>query len=455
MLLTNTAGMQGALKNYYQKAREDIVPILTAFWAQIRKIKKGGPRNFRWGGLGYVWNVILGDYVGGNFSDNGWLPDSNYRGRVQATGGVKRFYVRQQFDRLTLAQMASADGSYDTLLEVINEEFQGKMALGIEEGLWGDGRGIKAIVSNVSTPTLVADVKDPYGLANAGQGALWLQIGQRVSIRTSGGAQRATAGIANTTTITGITLQTSPDTYRVTFADAVTGLAATDFIVGATQNDDAWNASPNGMLNITNRAGTFDVLHGVSGASNATPGGSPNGHPRWNCVRINAGNNETARPDQLTDPDLNDICLRVGARSGVIPFQDPKRWLIVTTPGLKMGYKASKVGHMQITQGQLRDLNGGYGYDCDYNGIPIIDDVYCPVGHVFLVDLESLGWADAEDGEWKAVAMDGMDDYRPIANRDGFETSKGMYYNVLASRRSAFGVIYGYSESQRYTPLAA
>lgn len=453
MLLTSTTGMQGALKNYYQKAREDIVPMLTAFWAQIRKIKKGGPRNFRWGGLGYVWNVILGDYVGYNFSSSGYLPDSSYRGRVQASGGVARLYARQQFDRLALAQMSSPDGSYDTLLAVINEEFQGKMSLGIEEGLWGDGRGIKAIVSAM-TSTTVFDVKDPYGLANAGQGALWLQVGQRISVRTSAGVARVIAGSAGTV-IQSIVLQTAPDTYRITVDNAVTAIAATDFIIGATRFDDAWNSTPNGMLNITNRAGTFDTLHGVSGASTATPGGTPNGHPRWNCVRINAGSNETARSDQVTDPDLNDICLRVAARSGVNPLTNPKRWLIVTTPGLKMGYKASKVGHMQLTQGQLRDLNGGWGYDADYNGIPIIDDVYCPVGHLFLVDLESLGWADVEDGEWGTVAVDGMDEYRPIADRDGFETSKGMYYNVLASRRSAFGVIYGYSESQRYTPLAA
>lgn len=455
-LTPSTVGLQGALKEYYTRVREDVVPRLTALWAQFKKIKQGGPRNFGWTGRGVRFDAVMGDYTGWNYSDAGYLGDSHWRGETQGTTGVKRLYARQKFDRITLAAMRRSDGSYITLGEKIDEEFQGKMALGLQEGLFGDGRGIKAIVTNVNSQSSL-DVESPYGLSGAGQGALWLQTGLRISVRDgSAPATKRTFSGAESTTISAIALQTAPDTYRLTLAVAGTGIAVGDFIIGSTSYDDAYNASPNGLLNAANRSGSFDSFLGISGASTATPGGSPDGHPRWNTTRINAGATspmQVERNDQLTDSDLWDLCLRVAAKSGKNPLTNPKEWLIVTTPGLKKGYKESRIGFVQMSVSEVKQLEGGWGYDADYNGIPIMDDVHCPIGHVFLLHLKSWGWVDAE--EWGVVAMPEMDEFRWIPDMDGFETSKGIYFNTICTARSTIGVIYGYTEpSVRYTPVA-
>src|SRR5438067_7158517 len=151
--IPQTTAFGGALKNYYQRLVEDIVPILVPLWAQFQKIKRGGPRNMQWGGLGPVWNMVVGDVVGHSYSDAGFLPDSNFRGRVQCRDGIKRLYARKQFDRVMDAATANAMGSYESLLSAVDEEFQQHFALGLEEGLHGDGRGIKAIVTNVVDTT--------------------------------------------------------------------------------------------------------------------------------------------------------------------------------------------------------------------------------------------------------------------------------------------------------------
>lgn len=453
-LTPSTTSVQGMLKDYYTKVREDVVPVLVALWAQFQKIKQGGPRNFTWTGKGGVFDVVLGDYTGWNYSTAGYLGDSHYRGEVQGRFGIKRLYARQKFDRLQLAAMRRNDGSYLTLGQKIDEEFTGKMKLGIQEGLFGDGRGIKALITNVVDQNTV-DVESPYGMAGAGQGALWLQAGLRISIRDGATptTQRSFSGNAYTT-ISSITLQTAPDTYRLELSTTGASIAVGDFILASTAYDDAYNGTPNGLLNASNISGNFNSFLGISGASNATPGGSPDGHPRWNTTRVDAGDSETLRPDQLTDSDLYDLCLQVASKTGQNPLMNPDKWLIVTTPGMKKGYKESKIGHVQMTLSEVKKLNGGWGYDAEYNSIPILDDVYCPLGTVFLLHLPSWGWVDAE--EWGQVAMPDMDEFRWVQDADHFETSKGIYFETICTFRGTIGVIHGYDEgTRRYTPLAA
>lgn len=436
---TSSVGISGGLKQYYQRVREDVFPLLTPAFAQLTRMKRGGPRNMQWGGEGAVWNVVLGDPTGQTFSANGFLPRSNFRPSLKASSGVARGYVRQQFDYLTVTATRNNQAAFISLREQLNEEVTMKYQLMLQEAFHGDPRGVKAVISNVVNQQTF-DITSPYGISNGGQGALWLPRGAFIAIRNSTGATLRAGGPQEIATVA---LQTAPDTYRITFAAAFTGVTAGDIIVAATANDDGFNASPNGMNNILNRGNAFNTLHNIDA--------SAAGNERWNSVRLTAGS-DTARGDQITESDFHEIAMRIRARSGEDPFTSPNDFLIVTTPGLAKSYADSMIGQRQITMEQTRQLRGGYAAQAFWNNIPVIADNYMPIGSVYFLHLPTMGWLNAED--FGAVSYEDSGEFRFIQDRDAFETSDKIYYNIITTKRNAHALVTGFTEPFRYTPLA-
>jgi hypothetical protein len=437
--LHNDTTFDGNLKLYYQKYREDVFPLQTPLFAQFQKFKSGGPRNMRWGGKGAVFDVVLGDPTGWHWSDTGRLPESAFRDERQGTVQVKRMYIRQQFDKLAVTGTGNKAAAYVTLAQKIDEEVRAKFRLGVQEGLHGDGRGVKAVVSNVHSTTQI-DVTSPYGLAGGGQGALWLQVGSFIAVKSSNGAT-----LRGRRTITAITLQTAPDTYRVTLDAALSGGDAaqtTDIIVSSSTADDSYNAVINGLINITNRGAAHNNLHDISAAT----------WGRWDAVRMTAGT-DTPRPEQLLESDLVELMMRVAARSGKNAMQDSSEFVFVTTPGLKKSYVEAVQGQRQLTLQQTSvSLKGGYAATASCNGVPILDDPYCPVGTVYLLHLPSLGWVDAQD--FGQVQYEGASAWRWVADRDAYETSSSIFFNTVTTMRNAHGSITGYTDVFRYSPIA-
>jgi hypothetical protein len=434
--LTDTQ-FDGNLKLYYQKHREDVFPVLTPLFAQFQKFKSGGPRNMRWGGKGAVFDVVVGEPTGWHWSDTGRLPESQFRDEVQGTVQVKRMYIRQQFDKLAVTGTGNKNAAYVTLAQKIDEEVRTKFRLGLQEALHGNGTGVKAVVTNVVSTTVV-DVANPYGVAGAGQGALWLQKGATVAVLdVTGTPARGTAVISN------IALQTAPDTYRITFATAISDMETTDVIVSASSADNSFNAVVNGLINLTNRGAGYNSLHGISAATWA----------RWDSIRMTAGT-DTPRAEQLLESDLVELMMRVAARSGKNAMQDPGEFIIVTTPGLKKSYIEAVQGQRQLTLAQTsKTLKGGYAATAHCNEVPIIDDPYCPAGTVYLLHTPSLGWVDAQD--FGQVQYEGASAWRWVADRDAYETSSSIFFNTATTMRNAHGSITGYTDTVRYSPLAA
>ncbi len=438
ILNISDSAFDGNLKYYYQKIREDVFPVITPLFAQFQKIKPGGPRNMRWGGKGAVFDVVVADPTGWHFSDSGYLPESNFRDEVQGTVQVKRMYIRQQFDKLAVTGTGNKNAAYVTLAQKIDEEVRTKFKLGVQEGLQGAGTGVKALITAVNSTTSI-DVASPYGVANAGQGALWLQKNQYISVQDNG----TPANSRGKSVISAIALQTAPDTYRLTLASAISSMATGDLIVSASANDTGYNASINGLINITNRAAGYASLHGISASTWA----------RWNTVQMVAGT-DTPRAEQLLESDLVELGMRVAARSGKNFMESPDEFIFVTTPGLKKSYVESVQGQRQLTLSQTsKTLNGGYAATAECNNVPILDDPYCPVGTVYLLHLPSLGWVDAQD--FGQVEYEGASAWRWVADRDAYETSSSIFFNVATTMRNAHGSITGYTDSFRYSPLAA
>ncbi len=434
--VTDTA-FDGNLKQYYQKVREDVFPVITPLFAQFQKFKSGGPRNMRWGGKGAVFDVVVADPTGWHWSDTGRLPESQFRDEVQGTVQVKRMYIRQQFDKLAVTGTGNKNAAYVTLAQKIDEEVRSKFKLGVQEALHGDGRGIKATITNVVSTT-VFDVANPYGLSGGGQGALWLQKGAFVDVLDSTGATSRGKKV-----ISSIALQTAPDTFRITLASANATMSTGDILVSASSADNSFNASINGLLNLTNRANGFASLHGISNVTWA----------RWDATRMTAGT-DTPRAEQLLESDLVELMMRVAARSGKNAMQDPSEFVFVTTPGLKKSFIESVQGQRQLTLAQTsKTLNGGYAATASCNEVPILDDPYCPVGTVYLLHLPSLGWVDAQD--FGQVEYEGASAWRWVADRDAYETSSSIFFNTATTFRGAHGSIIGYTDAFRYSPVAA
>ena len=439
-LMVSDTGFAGNLKNYYTRFREDLFPVLDRLFAQFQKIKSGGPRNMRWQGNGAYFDAVVGDPVGWHYSSAGWLPDSAFRSEVQGVVGIARLYVRQEIDGLTVPATSSKQGAYVTIAQKIDEEMRMKFRLGIQEGLHGDGTGIKAVIGTASSSTSII-VASPYGIASSGQGALWLSIGMQVAVLDAS-ASFASLG---TTSITAVARVGSTDSYTLTLSPAVSGMAANDILVSASDNDTSYNSYINGLTNLTNRGGSYGTLHGINVATS--------GNARWNTTRLTAGT-DTPRADQFLEHDVWELASRVAAFSGHNALTDPSDFIIVTTTGLKKSIAESVQGQRQLSLAQTQNtLKGGYAVDVSINNIPVIDDPYCPAGTVYLLHLPSIGWVDGQ--ELGAVSYNDSGTWRPVANRDAYETSQSMYFNVCTTKRSAHGLITNYVDNNRYTPVAS
>ncbi len=289
MMITDSE-LSGVLKTVYAGYREKVFPISTPLLAQVEKAKAGGPRNIRWGGSGVNFDVVLTRPVGMTASDAGYLADHAQATERQASLGIKRLYVTRQIDGLAVVGTQSKEAAFVSLAKKILEEAKDAARLGMQEVLHGDGRGLKALISAVNSTTSI-DVTSPYGVSGAGQGGLLLDVGMVIKVLDTSAAD-AVLGVATITAITN-----SGDTAVLTLGTAISGMASTDKVVAGSTNEPAstqgsFNAYPNGLVNITNRADGYASLHNITKAS----------FPRWDAVRMVAG---TDTPS--TDPEEGDI----------------------------------------------------------------------------------------------------------------------------------------------------
>lgn len=424
--------LAGDLKNLYSDIRNELFPISTPLLASIKKRGPSGTDSVQWGGNNVYFDIVVGPPVNWSFSTTGQLPYSSEAQEVQGNVGISRFYVTRAFDNLAVVGTQTKEGAFISLRNKITREFSGAMELGMQEALHGAGTGVKAIISS-SADTTHCVATSPYGISGAGQGGMWVYPGMYLSVYdTTGATLRGTAKVS--------AVSNSSDNVTVTFATAIAGMVSTDVLVQANQSGSALNAYSNGLTNLCNRGGSYNLLHGQSAATYA----------RWDSLRFVAGTDtDTLFPGEM---DVWNLAAILGARSGKRALANPKEFLIVTTYGVQQQLIASVLGQrtQPRTGTQKIDLPGGYEAE-EILGIPMIADEYCPAGTLYLLHLPSLGWVDAAD--WSPVQYENSGAVRFINGQDGFETSYKQYYNVMTNRRNALAIITGYTDTKRYTPV--
>ena len=432
ILITDTE-LQGNLKNVYSDIRQNLFPISTVLFAQIKKEGPGGMRNLKWGGKNVFFDVITNPPVNWGTSDAGYLPNSSETTEVQGNVGVRRFYVTREFDNLAIVGTQSKQAAFLSLKAKITEEIDGAMQLGMQEHVHGNGLGIRAIISS-SADTTHCVATSPYGISGAGQGGLWLYPGMYVAVLDTTGA--TTRGKSKISTVVN-----SSDNITITFDTAISGMVSTDIIVAATANDTAYNQYANGLMNITNRSGSFASLHGISASSYA----------RWDATRFVAGT-DTDSADDPNEMDVWKLAATIGAKSGKRPLANPDEFLLVGTYGLQQKFIASFLAQRRfnVTAGEELELNGGYKA-LKLHNMAFVADEYQPAGTLYCVHKPSLAWVDAAD--WSPVQYENSGAVRFIDGRDAFQTSFKVYFNLMTFQRNAHGSITGYTDTSRFTPV--
>ena len=428
-LMITDAEISGVLKRVYAGFREKVFPISTPLLANIEKGKPGGGRSIRWGGEGVYFDVVLTRPVGMTASDAGFLPPDSVAVERQANVGIKRLYVTRQIDGLASNGTQSKEAAFVSLARKILEEAKDASKLGMQEIAHGDGKGIKAEITVVTDTTHVT-VQKPFGYANAGQGGLLVDQDMYVAVLDQSGGfavlgRTRISAVANT-----------GDNCAVTFGTAVAGMAAGDILVAATTTDTSYLSFPNGLGNILNRGGSYNALHGIDAGTFA----------RWNTVRLDAST--TFPGENPNELHIWELATRVAGVSGKNAKEKPRDFLLLTTPGIEKQLAESFLGQRRFDAASQITLKGGFSA-VNICGIPVVSDFWCPAGTVYLVHLPSLLWVDAAD--WQPVEYESAGNWRFVSGRDAFETSFKAYINLATAMRNAHGMIFGYTDTNRYS----
>jgi len=427
------AELSGLLKNVYAQFREKVQNQVTPLLAQLQKAKAGGPRNLRWGGNNVFFDVVVGRASGATFSPDGYFPPDTTAREVQANVGVVRAYTTRQIDGLAFVGTSSKEAAFTTIVKKTMEEIKDASRLLMQQALHNKADGVVAVIGTASSPTSII-VSAPYGVANAGQGALLLSVGDNIAVID------ATDGttVLGRAQITAVTM--SGDNATLTLGTGITGMAATDTLVKATASDTSFNNAMNGLISITNRGGNYNSLHNIDGST----------YNIWDATRMVAGTN-TPDANQPTESDIWDLIVRIANRSGKDAMLNPKDFLLMTTPGLYKKLIDSMVGQRRFTSDEFStEIKGGYKA-ISVCGIPCVQDYYVPAGTIYLLHIPSLAWVDAKD--WGFVEFEGAGPWRWLQGRDAFETTYGWYGNMATLARNAHGSITGYTDTFRASHL--
>jgi len=429
-VITDTE-LTGLLKNVYSQFREKVQNLVTPLLAQLNKGKAGGPRNMRWGGNNVFFDVVVGRPAGATFSSAGYFPPDTTAQEVQGNVGVVRAYTTRQIDGLAFVGTQSKDAAFQTIAKKTMEEIKEASTLLMQQALHNKSDGIVALVGSVTSTTVIV-VTSPYGVASAGQGSLLVSVGDYIAVLDTS-ASDAVLGRSNVSAIS-----VSGDNSTLTLTTAIAGMAATDKLVKATASDTSFNGAMNGLINITNRAGSYASLHGITQAT----------YGIWDAIRMVAGT-DTPDASQPTESDIWDLIQRIAGRSGKDAMLRPQDFLLMTTPGLGKKIIESMVGQRRFDSAEFSTtIKGGYKA-VSVCGIPLVQDYYVPAGTLYLIHIPSLSWVDAKD--WGFVEFEGAGPWRWTQGRDAFETSYGWYGNLACLQRNSHGSITGYTDTARYT----
>lgn len=443
--LINSTEFSGVIKRLYSNYREKFFPISDPIVAQLRKGKGAGPGNVRWGGEGVRFGAVMGRPLGVVANSSGVFGYSHTQAEKQGQIDIRRVYVTRTIDGLAAYGTTDKKAAYIAIATKLTEEAMDATTLFMSEAIHGDGRGIKATVTVAGTgsggsPITVAN---PYGITGAGQGGLLLDVGMQVAFLDSTGAT-----ILHRAAITSVT-NTGDNCVLTLDVAAGVAVALNSLVVSATRASasvdpaiaTSYNQHPHGLAQIMNRLGAYPVLHGID-ASQADS-------RRWTSTALTA-TGIGANVASCQEMDIWELLTAVEARSGKSPKLNPNDFLLATTPGIERQIGDNLLSQRRFMTDTKQTLQGGY-MAVTVCGLPLVSSGWAVSGEVKLIHKPSILFVDGKD--WGMVEMNDSASYRPIEGRDAFEFTFGSYMNIGAVSRISHGLLTGYTDTRRYSPV--
>lgn len=179
--LTTSAAL---LKTVYREMLSDMLPNETALYSRYRKMP-----STKWAGKDAVeWPFRTGrTQAFGSYAPGMPLPESQHQPTSSMKVPVKFLGGRIGIDTPTMKIARGDKGAFKDAWQYEMDMFKVDFIDYVNEMLWGDGRGVVAMVNVAGTDSVMLTVDSPMGIPGSINGARFLQPNMRIAILNAAG----------------------------------------------------------------------------------------------------------------------------------------------------------------------------------------------------------------------------------------------------------------------------
>jgi hypothetical protein len=409
----DTSTVDGLLKDVYERGVKtqlvNEVPLLSEFERED---------NVSWQGREHVVGVHVNRNRGVYFTAEGGRPPTAGRQQVEQLRIPRRHTHGQiQLTAQLIKAARSETGAFATGMRFEMDNLINDLRIQRLFAMWGDGRGIRALVNTDPGTGTLLTLDAPGGVAGATNGSRFLNIGDHIvfvnaatgTLRAGGTREIITVPPAGTTVTVGAAI------------DTVVG--DNDFVVKAygpdasvTIEDTDWQHPPMGMLGMIDNGTFVGTYFGLSRTA----------FPILQSTRIASVGALSADIIQRAI----DVALQVGNCKISSHWMDTSvRRAYLTLMEMDRRYTGEYL--MKPDAGTV-SAKGAYKDGLHFGGVPINTDPFAPYGTWFGFDNRSAYRYVVTDGEW--ADEDGAVLSRVATQVDTFEATYRIYDNFCVLR---------------------
>ena len=331
--------------------------------------------------------AILGNYKvrgirvnrnrGGYYTAEGGAPPVAGTVEIQRLMIPERFYHHAlSFTEQVLNASRSTEGAFADAFRLGTEDVQEVLRIKRNQSLWGDGRGVLALVNGASSST-TQTLDAPGGIAGADDGTRFLNVGDWIGFVNPAGSLRLTTAHQVTSVTSATQIVISPTASTTDNDYIVTSVETTGTL---TIGNTGYNHHIMGMSGMNDNGANVNLYYGLSRTT----------FPILNSTVIGT----TALPVGALSADVMqrgvDVSAKIsGARTNEI-------WV---ESGVKRAYLRMMETDRRYTASDLRSPNAGTDAagarryadtGLKFGSIPIYQDHFCPYGQMHGLDTRSL-----------------------------------------------------------------
>ena len=373
----DTSSVDDILKRFYEGGIRELIPN------DVKTLRKFEERDASdWGGQGVTYPIRVGRNQGvGYTAEMGSIPPAGRQQYTTVLIPMRYLHGRVQF---STQAMKSSQGSKSAFAPVMEQEMDGLIRdLANERGrvIFGDGRGVLALVNGDPGTTSTVTVDAPGGFAGAINGSRFINPGALVTFVTP-----ATGAIVASADETVSTVPAAGTTFTATTAVAA-AIADNDYVVRSNKvavtdvSDTSFNKEAMGLAGLIDDGTYVATLHGVNRTT----------YPLYqstviaNVGAISADVIQRAidLAEQRGGGNIDTlICHQSTRRAYLALMEDQRRYMGGDLSNPDAGTKAAKGGTLT------------------FGGIELMPDKYAPYGTLFGCDTSSWRRYVQVKGEW-------------------------------------------------------